>query len=164
MGVEIACKHGTLTTVKAYLPGHSRDWYSTAEQPAPAPHHARPEGRTVLTHVCYCKFATFCRQNPSMSHPLALSIPRARALFLLGKSLWRLWKPWHCFQSVIHSRARITIRMGPPLEPFSHPGPGPHRALTAETQPQSTCYSHPSRPLSYYHTAGTRPPSYSSHR
>ena len=28
-----------------------RDWYSIAEQPAPAPHLARPEGRAALTHM-----------------------------------------------------------------------------------------------------------------
>ena len=27
-----------------------RDWYFIAEQPAPAPHLARPEGRAALTH------------------------------------------------------------------------------------------------------------------
>ena len=30
--------------------GHERDWYIIAEQPAPAPHLARPEGRAALTH------------------------------------------------------------------------------------------------------------------
>ena len=29
-----------------------RDWYFIAEQPAPAPHLARPEGRAALTHMC----------------------------------------------------------------------------------------------------------------
>ena len=27
------------------------DWYYMAEQPAPAPHPARPEGRAALTHL-----------------------------------------------------------------------------------------------------------------
>ena len=29
-----------------------RDWYLIAEQPAPAPHLARPDGRAALTHMC----------------------------------------------------------------------------------------------------------------
>ena len=29
-----------------------RDWYCFPEQPVPAPHLARPEGRAVLTHMC----------------------------------------------------------------------------------------------------------------
>ena len=31
--------------------GFRRDWYFIAEQPAPAPHLARPEGRAALTHI-----------------------------------------------------------------------------------------------------------------
>ena len=29
-----------------------RNWYFIAEQPSPAPHLARPEGRAALTHMC----------------------------------------------------------------------------------------------------------------
>ena len=32
--------------------GTSRDWYFIAEQPAPAPHLARPEGHSALTRMC----------------------------------------------------------------------------------------------------------------
>ena len=31
--------------------GHQRDWYFIAEQPAPAPHLAHPEGRSALRLV-----------------------------------------------------------------------------------------------------------------
>ena len=34
------------------LPRVQRDCYLIAEQPAPAPHLARPEGRAALTHMC----------------------------------------------------------------------------------------------------------------
>ena len=29
-----------------------RDWYFIAQQPAPSPRLARPEGRAALTHIC----------------------------------------------------------------------------------------------------------------
>ena len=35
-----------------YKVAHERDWYFIAEQPAPAPHLARPEGRAAFTHMC----------------------------------------------------------------------------------------------------------------
>jgi len=40
--------------VHVYISFHGavRDWYFIAEQPAPAPHFARPEGRAALTHMC----------------------------------------------------------------------------------------------------------------
>jgi len=34
------------------LAGIQRDWYFFAEQPAPAPHLARPEARAALAHMC----------------------------------------------------------------------------------------------------------------
>ena len=40
--------HGRSTT--STRPG--RDWYFIAEQPAPASHLARPEGRAALTNMC----------------------------------------------------------------------------------------------------------------
>ena len=41
-----------LAPVRAHLP---RDWYFIAEQPAPAPHPARPEGRAALTLMLSCQ-------------------------------------------------------------------------------------------------------------
>ena len=41
-----------LKDLKENLKDLKRDWYCIAEQPAPAPHLARPEGRAALTHVC----------------------------------------------------------------------------------------------------------------
>ena len=34
------------------LPTERQKWYFIAEQPAPVPHLARPEGRAALTHMC----------------------------------------------------------------------------------------------------------------
>ena len=40
------------SAVVQFHPRFSRDWYFIAEQPAPAPHLTRPEGRAALTHMC----------------------------------------------------------------------------------------------------------------
>ena len=36
----------------AKLAWAEREWCFIAEQPAPAPHLARPEGRAAITHLC----------------------------------------------------------------------------------------------------------------
>ena len=42
----------------------SRDWYFIAEQPAPAPHLARPKGRAALTHMWL--LSTVCTAPPQI--------------------------------------------------------------------------------------------------
>jgi len=42
---------GASTAARSTVPT-VRDWYVIAEQPAPAPHLARPEGRAARTHMC----------------------------------------------------------------------------------------------------------------
>ena len=45
-----------------------RDWYFIAEQPAPAPHLARPEGRAALTHICYLLCSVSAALASSLTH------------------------------------------------------------------------------------------------
>ena len=40
------------TNTAAMYDSAQRNWWFIAEQPAPSPHHARPEGRAALTHMC----------------------------------------------------------------------------------------------------------------
>ena len=47
MTEAIACG----TAVEWAASSAESDWYLIAEQPAPAPHLARPEGRAALTHI-----------------------------------------------------------------------------------------------------------------
>ena len=51
-----------LGVVGNWGPGGESDWYSIAEQLAPAPHLARLEGRAALTHVCCVSGGESARQ------------------------------------------------------------------------------------------------------
>jgi len=52
MGVLVGEDPLELVVVRLHQPPAQRDKYSIAEQPAPAPHLARLEGRAALTHMC----------------------------------------------------------------------------------------------------------------
>ena len=59
INLPLGCRQGERGRAMSFLSvqvsrgaRRARDWYSIAEQPAPAPHLARPEGRAALTHVC----------------------------------------------------------------------------------------------------------------
>ena len=68
----------------------------------------------------------------SLARSLPLSLPLSavhmvnesnglvRGKLTKGSRVLKPWEPWHCFQCVIvHSRARITIRIGHTLGAFS---------------------------------------------
>jgi len=56
--------------------GGKRDWYFIAEQPAPAPHLARPEGRAALhiVLVTFPRVSRSCEGDKTLNHePSGLS-------------------------------------------------------------------------------------------
>ena len=80
------CGGGRPHTVPASL--HQRDWYFIAEQPAPAPHLARPEGRAALTHVLIAvpRVSRSCELFPDGSDLLLLLLcTTLRKLYLTKK-------------------------------------------------------------------------------
>ena len=50
--IEEDVRSGRLVVRASHEVGTQGDWYFIAEQPAPAPHLAHPEGRAALTHMC----------------------------------------------------------------------------------------------------------------